>query len=68
MVKLAPHLMGKAKQAYASMRPEEVGKYKDVKQAILSRYDISEDTYKQQFRSARRKEHETYRIAYCCIG
>ena len=60
-VKLAPHLTGKAQQAYAAMRPEEAGKYKDVKQAILSRYDISEDTYQQRFRSARRKEHETYR-------
>ena len=53
-------LTGKAQQAYAAMWPEEAGKYKDIKQAILSRYDNSEDTYQQWFWSARKKEQETY--------
>ena len=40
---------GKAQQAYTTMQPEDAGKYKNVKQAILNRYDISEDTYQQRF-------------------
>ena len=34
--------------------------YAEVKKAILQRYDINEETYRQRFRAARRKEGEPY--------
>ena len=42
MVKLAPQLTRKAQQAYAAMKREDVGRYE--KEAILRRYNISEET------------------------
>ena len=38
---LAPHLTGKAQQAYAALPPEDVKTYDTVKEAILQRYDIN---------------------------
>ena len=49
---LAPQLTGKAQQAYAALRAEEAHQYEAVKSAILRRYDISEETYRQRFRTA----------------
>ena len=40
-VRLAPQLTGKAQSAYAAMGAD----YWALKEAILRRYDISEDTY-----------------------
>ena len=58
--KLAPMLTGKAQQAYAAMEPARAADYAEVKTAILCRYDISEETYRQRFRVTTRKEGETY--------
>ena len=58
-LRLAPQLTGKAQQAYAAMRREESLRYPELKKAILQRYDICEDTYRQRFRSATRNEGET---------
>ena len=35
--------------------------YKEVKKAILRRYDINEETYRIRFRSTRREDDEAYR-------
>ena len=43
---LAPHLTGKAQQAYAALPPEDAKTYDMVKEAILRRYDINEETYR----------------------
>ena len=59
-IRLAPQLTGKAQQAYAAMRDGDSTDYKQVKEAILKRYNISEETYRQRFRAAKRKEGETY--------
>ena len=59
-VKLAPQLTGRVQQAYAAMSVEAAGDYAQVKQAILRRYDISEETYRQRFRGAKKKEGEAY--------
>ena len=59
VVKIAPQLTGKAQQAYAAMKAEDAGNYQLVKEAILRRYDISEQTYRQQFRDAVMKKDET---------
>ena len=45
-VKLAPQLTGKAQLAYAAMKMEDAGRYDKLKEAILRRYDISEETYR----------------------
>ena len=55
---LAPHLTGKAQQAYAALPPEDAKTYDMVKEAILRRYDINEETYRQRFRKLRPKEGE----------
>eukprot|EP00731_Ephydatia_muelleri_P014661 Em0008g381a len=58
-VKLAPQLTGKAQQAYAAMKTEDAGRYEKLKEAILRRYDISEETYRQRFRESSKKEEES---------
>ena len=60
VVRLAPQLTGRAQKAYAAMSPTDAGVYSEVKKAILRRYDISEETYRQRFRSAQKKEGEAY--------
>ena len=57
-VKLAQQLTGKVQQAYAAMSTEDAGDYRALKEAILRRYDISEETYQQRFRAAVKKEDE----------
>ena len=59
--KLATNLIGKAQQAYASLRVEDAGSYEKVKEAILQRYDITEESYRQRFRGVKRKPGESGR-------
>ena len=47
--KLAPQLVGKAQQAYAAMNPDEAQDYDQLKEAILLRYNINEESYRQKF-------------------
>ena len=56
---LAPYLTGKVQQAYAALPPDEAKTYATVKEAILRRYDINEETYRQRFRKMRPKEGES---------
>ena len=58
--KLAPQLTGRAQQAYAALNVDDAAQYKQVKAAILRRYDINEETYRQRFRTTRKKEGEAY--------
>ncbi|XP_071941924.1 uncharacterized protein [Antedon mediterranea] len=64
VVKLIPHLTGKARAAYASLPVTESNQYDIVKKAILQRYDITEETYRQRFRSIKKKSEESYREMY----
>ena len=59
-VRLAPQLTGKAQQAFAAMREGDSTNYQRVKEAILKRYNISEETYRQRFRGAKKGDEETY--------
>ena len=59
--KLAPQLTGKAQQAYAAMSVEDAGDYDKVKTAILKRYNINEETYRQRFRGVAKSGEESHR-------
>lgn len=58
--KVAPLLTGKAQAAYACMDMERIGDYDELKKAILRRYDINEETYRQRFRGYRKLPEESY--------
>ena len=60
VAKLAPQLFGRALQAYAAMPTSDSLVYDEVKKALLTRYGISEETYRQRIRMARRKKGEAY--------
>ena len=60
VLNLAPLLTGKAQSAYASMDKERARDYQPVKEAILKRYDMNEETYRQRFRKTVKKEEESY--------
>ena len=59
--KLAPKLVGKAQQAYAGLTVADAGDYEKLKSAILRRYDITEDSYRQRFRAPRLRPGESNR-------
>uniref|UniRef100_A0AAV2JL94 SCAN box domain-containing protein n=1 Tax=Knipowitschia caucasica TaxID=637954 RepID=A0AAV2JL94_KNICA len=43
---------GKALEAYSAMDEERAHCYRDLKEALLAKFDISPETYRQQFRSS----------------
>ena len=57
---LAPQLSGKALLAYAATSTADAAVYAKVKEAILRRYEISEETYRQRFRGERKRSGEAY--------
>ena len=59
-LQLAPQLTRKVQQAYAAMSMEDAAVYRNVKEAILRRYDISPETYRQQFRDAYSRERHLH--------
>ena len=58
---LAGLLTGKAMAAYASLNTESAVSYKDVKKAVLHRYDVNEEAHRRRFRSDRKKPEESYK-------
>ena len=59
--KLAANLVGRAQQAYAALSSVDAASYEKLKAAILQRYDITEESYRQRFRSVRKKTGESSR-------
>jgi hypothetical protein len=57
---LAPLLTGKAQQAYAAVSADEAHNYVRIKEAVLRWYNISDEMYRQRFRSIRWREGEAY--------
>ncbi|XP_042073977.1 uncharacterized protein LOC121814045 [Haplochromis burtoni] len=49
--RLVPLLSGKALEAYTAMDEERAHRYEDLKAALLTKFDISPETYRQRFRS-----------------
>ena len=68
VVKLVPYLTGKAQAAYAAMSIMENNDYEKVKEAILKRYDITEETYRQRFRSTKKSREESYKEMYVRVN
>ena len=60
VLRLAPLLTGKAQAAYANMDAAKSKEFEEVKQAILKRYNINEETYRQRFRNTKKKIDESY--------
>ena len=50
---LAPQLAGRAQLALAAL---SIGEYDAIKEAILTRYNINEEAYRNQFQTEKRKE------------
>ncbi|KAL1263456.1 hypothetical protein QQF64_006195 [Cirrhinus molitorella] len=48
-IRLVPLLTGKARAAYVAMDVEEMTDYGQVKEAILKKYSINSETYRQRF-------------------
>ncbi|XP_055006628.1 uncharacterized protein LOC129408042 [Boleophthalmus pectinirostris] len=48
--RLVPLLSGKALEAYTAMDEDEAHCYRDLKSALLEKFDISPETYRQRFR------------------
>lgn len=57
---LAPQLTGKAQKAFAAMGDDQIGNYDDLKAAILKRYDINEESYRQRLRSVTKRNDEMH--------
>ena len=58
---LAPQLTGKAQKAFAALEDTEAQEYDTLKAAILRRYNISEETYRERLRSMKREKEESHR-------
>lgn len=61
---LIPLLTGKARSAYVHMDMDDVDDYECVKEAILCKYDINPETYRQRFRSTDIEPRETPKELY----
>lgn len=61
---LVPLLTGKAKAAYIAMDFEQTMKYDSVKTAILEKFEINPETYRQRFRALDVQHDETPKELY----
>ena len=60
-VRLVPQLSGKALEAYARLSDSESSDYEVIKRAILKRYDLTAQAYRDKFRNAKQLPHENFR-------
>lgn len=58
---LAPALTGRAQQAYAALEEAQANDYDQLKEEVLKRYDINEESYRQRFQTTRKGSQESYR-------
>uniref|UniRef100_A0AAR2J536 SCAN box domain-containing protein n=1 Tax=Pygocentrus nattereri TaxID=42514 RepID=A0AAR2J536_PYGNA len=61
---LIPLLEGKARAAYVAMDAEDACDYQKVKSAVLRKYEINKETYRQRFRDCAVRANETPRELY----
>ena len=60
MLLLQSVLMDKARKVYSSMSIEQSSQYETIKKAILKAYELVPEAYRQNFRSYRKQEKQTY--------
>lgn len=63
-VRLAPLLTGKARAAYVAMDSAEALDYEKLKEAVLAKFNINQETYRANFRAAEVKDEESPRELY----
>ncbi|KAL2087865.1 hypothetical protein ACEWY4_016693 [Coilia grayii] len=63
-VHLIPLLTGKARSAFVAMNPEDATDYDRLKEAVLKKYEINAETYRQQFRALETSSTETPQELY----
>ena len=56
---LSALLTGKALDVYSRMAREDANEYRKVKEALLRRYDLTEDGYKMKFRNSKAEDGES---------
>ena len=54
-------LTGDDLDAFSSVPPAASNKYKEVKAAILDRFEVNVETYQQRFRRAAKKQGESFK-------
>ena len=57
-------MTGKAQAAYAAMSIMESNNYEKIKEAILKRYYMTEETYRQRFRTTKKSREESDKAMY----
>nr|XP_034310523.1 uncharacterized protein LOC117684040 isoform X3 [Crassostrea gigas] len=60
-IHLVPLLTGKALEAYSRLSDGESGKYDKIKEAILKRYELTSEAYREKFRQARQQSDESFK-------
>lgn len=63
-VRLVPQLTGKARSAFVLMDFRDSEDYGKVKEAILAKYEMTDETYRRRFRSLKIEPEETPRELY----
>ncbi|XP_072182290.1 uncharacterized protein [Diadema setosum] len=58
--RLAPLLTGKAREAYSRLDDDVCGNYDVIKKAILLKYELTPDAYRQKFRRMNKRGDESY--------
>ena len=58
---LAGLLSGNALECYSSLAPATAKDYDQIRAAILKRYDVNAETYRQRFRTETRKPTDSYK-------
>ena len=61
-------MTGKAQQAYAALNSDDASDYTKLKEAILYRYNITVESYRQQFRATSDKPGESYPELVIMLG
>lgn len=60
-VRLVPMLSGKALKAYSRLSDEESDNYDAIKTAILKRYELTSEAYRDKFRKCRQFSDESFK-------
>lgn len=59
--RVVPSLAGKALEAYARMNEEDSKDYDKIKKAILKKYELTSDSYRDKFRATVQRHDENFR-------